>query len=501
MPTIQAKSSDSFVESIGFNSAGFTDGGSIQTVFAAIILDLGCRYYRTGIGAAPMTALTKGAAMRNGARFSTGTGNNVSDLAGYASAVNSTLAANPGSIIMMEGVNEPDNGFGGGGQTGVNLAIADQITWINAAAGSAAGNVPVGTPPLATPGGSGFGATCFLTAAQGGTANQSLLGHYNIITGHWYYSGNQPEDPSMFPNLYNRCVTPLQQGAGAPFPVWITEMGSESTIDGLNLSNWSGPGATFAGEAIYLPRFFMYAFANGIARSFKYQLGQLYDGPSHIDNLFGIVEEQLMNPQGNPAGYTAPAVPTSSSQAKPCYFTIKNLIQLTTDPAPAAGIDTFVPGSMTYTLSGATFAGPTGNGAAPTGFSNVYHTVLGKRNGNFIMCFWQYQTNTPPTTPGTFAPITVTINAPAFTQYQTATLSSTPTMNAFGSAQNLVGNNATVSVGDAITLVQFISNPITTVPSQVTVTSLQTTATTQNLSWTQATQNPSDYTVTVTEIT
>jgi hypothetical protein len=158
-----------------------------------------------------------------------------------------------------------------------------------------------------------------------------------------------------------------------------------------------------------------------------------------------------------------PAPPFTAADVKPVYFSIKNLIQLLADPPVAVGPDTFQPGKLDYSLSGATFSGPTGLPATTQNpNTNVYHTLFQKRNGSFVMCFWQYQTTNPTTVltqnpgPGPLSPTKqITINVKNVTKYQTASLSTNPTMNNWSASQSIQSGAVKVNVTDAVTLVQL----------------------------------------------
>lgn len=107
---------------------------------------------------------------------------------------------------------------------------------------------------------------------------------------------------------------------------------------------------TETAQGKYLPRLFLEYFNRGVVRTFAYEFIDQKIKPQDKEANFGILRND-----GSP---------------KPAFVTLKNLITLLKDPG-----DRFPLSSLNYTLNGNT--------------TNVHHTLLQKRNGNFYLILWQ----------------------------------------------------------------------------------------------------------------
>jgi hypothetical protein len=114
-------------------------------------------------------------------------------------------------------------------------------------------------------------------------------------------------------------------------------------------SNGNQPFISNLAMAKYIPRMFMEYFAEGVVRTYSFELVDMTSNPSNPE-WFGLV--------------------TANGTPKPCYNALRNLIGLLKDPG--SGIS---PGSLTYSLNGAP--------------SSIHHTLFQKRNGRFYLALWQ----------------------------------------------------------------------------------------------------------------
>lgn len=163
----------------------------------------------------------------------------------------------------------------------------------------------------------------------------------------------------------------------------------------------------------YIPRVFFDQFNAGIKRTYTYEL--LDDGGTPAWNNFGLI--------------------TSTFTPKPAYTALKGLIGALADPGPA-----FTPAPLTYQITGDT--------------NMVQHTLMGKRNGSYVIALW---IETPGWNTSTGGDITVpnqTITVATANKFSSASLSTLDENgNLTTAALPLSANSASISVSDKITLV------------------------------------------------
>ncbi len=114
-------------------------------------------------------------------------------------------------------------------------------------------------------------------------------------------------------------------------------------------SNGNQPYISNLAMAKYIPRMFMEYFAEGVVRTYSFELADMTSDPSNPE-WFGLV--------------------TSDGTAKPCYNALKNLIGVLQDPGSSIS-----PGALMYSLNGAP--------------ALIHHTLLQKRDGRFYLALWQ----------------------------------------------------------------------------------------------------------------
>lgn len=132
--------------------------------------------------------------------------------------------------------------------------------------------------------------------------------------------------------------------AGKTKPLWSTEAGYHNYIkDDLGISERAG--------ARYIPRVWLEQFNRGVKRVYLYEfINQRPDDEGDGQNNYG-----LLRSDGSP---------------KPSFTTLKNLISLLKDPGSSFPLK-----SLDYKLSGNT--------------TDVHQTLLQKRDGNFYLILWQ----------------------------------------------------------------------------------------------------------------
>jgi hypothetical protein len=146
-------------------------------------------------------------------------------------------------------------------------------------------------------------------------------------------------------------------------PMWATETGYHNAIH-AGAAGHRPASELAAGK--YMPRLLLELFNRNFGRTYLYELIDERSDPSRTkqDANFGLLR--------------------SDGSEKPAYRAVKGLLGLLSDPGPA-----FTPGSLDYTLTGAT--------------SHVHQTLLEKRNGTFMLALWlersSYDTGARPNAP------------------------------------------------------------------------------------------------------
>jgi hypothetical protein len=113
------------------------------------------------------------------------------------------------------------------------------------------------------------------------------------------------------------------------------------------------PGVTEAAAAKYIPRLFLENFNHGIVRTYLYELLDEKKDPSqtNLELHWGLIR--------------------SDGTEKPAFLAMQNLIQLLEDPSS----NPITLGTLQYGFSGST--------------DNIHHLLLQKRDGRFYLILWQ----------------------------------------------------------------------------------------------------------------
>jgi hypothetical protein len=175
---------------------------------------------------------------------------------------------------------------------------------------------------------------------------------------HAYQGGLQGDS-----GLVKTYIPNAKAWTGPDKPLWITEMGYHNYTKFLGDTEQQGVSERAA--AIYLPIAFLSGFSNNVLRTFSYELNDEVDDPqlthtcgpsqSGIDYCSGEGHYGLFSFEGKP---------------KPALTAVRNLIELLQEP----GGKDFQPGSLMLTVEGAP--------------RTVEYTLLQKSNGDFYLAIW-----------------------------------------------------------------------------------------------------------------
>ena len=198
----------------------------------------------------------------------------------------------------------------------------------------------------------GDAATSFVSVLAPSMAfpeNGSRMGSLqSVVDGgnmHSYAGGNQPDqdlDTKWIPN------TKKVSGDRA---IVATETGWHNAVNDPNASQ---KGVSEEVSSKYIPRLFLEYFNRGVTRTFLYELMD-ERAQSDMENNFGLIRAD-----GTP---------------KPTFYALKNLIGLLQDPQGSSAS-----GSLSYYLTGNT--------------KDVRHTLLKKNNGDLYLVMWLDVTST-----------------------------------------------------------------------------------------------------------
>lgn len=398
---IQALSSDALVDLIGVNTHfEYPVYNAVIPTLVPLLGNSGIRHIRCAAITVntPTNFISTLQTLRDtyGIKFNIG----IFPTEGTAAAQVTWIKNNIGvaNVMSVEGVNEP---------TDATSTYTWQQTMYNAVrADSTFNNVKVLGPSILS-----------TTVAQAAVnlGMSSFMDNANI---HNYLSDQNPDSTGGNDFASQLPLVNIQKSG---VPHYYTECGA-ATENPYNQADWGGNGIWMdeVTQGIHIVRYYLNMLTIGTtgapARAYIYEF---YDeaGLGLRESNFGIIETNFT--------------------PKLIYTTLKNLIALTTDPGVA-----FTPGKLNYTLSGS--------------LTNIKSTLLGKRNGNFIVAVWNTVNIFNPQTGAVLAlPATqsVNINVTGVTRFQTAIPNSTGT---YSSIQNVVNGVVTINAGSQVTLVQFL---------------------------------------------
>ena len=398
LPSERAAESDSFVDSIGVQThASYinTAYGNWNQVVAAL-KSLGVRHVRDGLPVSSTYVSNFQQLAAAGIRCTCGFALPNS----LTGAQISSFVQQVKSVEALEAPNECDasSNCGGGGTTGV--ANVDAFLPILDAASSLT-SLPVVGPSFE------------LQLGYASAGNIASRMNYNNL--HVYFGGRNPGstgwgevDPQG--NSYGSLAWWIDQGnLDAPgTPDMVTETGYMAF-----------PSATQAGtipesvEASYIPRTLLLTFAQGIKRTFIYEL----------------VDETTTT------GYGLLA---NDFSTKPAFTSLKNMISTLEDPGAA-----FTPGSLTYTVTGNT--------------NTMRHVLLEKRDGSYWLVLWLEQSSydSSNNVPIAVTPQNVTLSIGLGLKFGDLTQFDT-TGNATPSSFSTSGYTMPLTISDQVSIVQIV---------------------------------------------
>ena len=189
-------------------------------------------------------------------------------------------------------------------------------------------------------------------------------------------------------------------------PVMSTETGYGAVRDGSKTM------LNYRAQLRYMSRLFFEQFNHGVVRTYAYQF--LDNEGLGLFDRFGIVQHDLT--------------------PKPAYTAIKSIISVLSDPGPR-----FTPTPMAYQLSGET--------------SNIAHTLLQKRNGDYILAVWLEKSSWNPHGGGDISVPDQTVSLTAQGRFSRATLYTMDESGRFTTSSEQVSANTTsFRVSDKVSL-------------------------------------------------
>ncbi|MFI5240136.1 MAG: dockerin type I domain-containing protein [Candidatus Saccharimonadia bacterium] len=357
LTAITAKSSDSFVDSIGLNIHSAATGGGdqygSQSQWVPLLQQLGVRHVRDAWISTRVTQEKTLYASLKTDGIGVDIIVNPIPSSTTAQAIVSSISQNYPIPDAFEGLNEVDNN---GWTNWVSIAqTQQQALYAAVKADPNDSSVPV----------LGFTLT-------GGSASYAQVGDMSSYLDygnfHPYPGGRNPES-NIVANMN------LQNTISANKPLYATETGYHADLNSTtsrSMADWPVSDPTFA---TYYTRMLLNNFRLGIKRTYGYEfLDELPDsGLSIQEQEYGLVRDDW--------------------SLTPAYTTLENLISLLSDPGAS-----FTPAALTYSL--------TGTDAATTS------VLLQKRDGTFWLAVWEADNIWNGTTRQaiTTSPINLTLN-------------------------------------------------------------------------------------------
>jgi hypothetical protein len=260
--------------------------------------------------------------------------------------------------------------------------------------------------------------------ARSPTAVGDLSPYMDYGNWHPYPGGNCPGCGDVYGQTLETFL-PSYRAPSGPRAMIATETGYHNAV---NATAPSQPAVSEPAAGRYMPRLLLEQFNRGFVRSYIYELiDEGADSQTAMDKNFGLLR--------------------SNGSEKPAYRAVAGILGLLRDPGQP-----FVPGALTYSLSGQT--------------DHVQHTLLQKRNGSFFLALWQerssYDTGARANAPDDVAArgdstladqlVTLSVQTPiahatVFRLDDAGTLSSAPA--------SLSAGNLELAVSDRVTVVEL----------------------------------------------
>lgn len=341
-----ARTSDSFVDSIGVNTHTFFSDTVYHSRFSTVkqrLAELGVRHVREELMPDRSDQYERLRELAGiGIRSTLIMGDPDDGAGALRELVSIAKDELGGALAAVEGSNEYD----ARGGTGWAAALRDHQSRLYAAVKSdpALARLPVVGPSIVS----------HRKKDELGDIS-SVLDYGNV---HSYPDGYLPED-----NLSTHLGRAAANSAAKP--VMATETGYHTALA------WRGEHKPTSPEAAatYMPRLFLEYFRRGVARTFSYELLDKWDEPQERESNFGLLHNDL--------------------SPKPAFLALRNTIAILSDPGPA-----FAPGALDFAFGGDQ--------------RELRHLLLQKRDGTFYLALWRADSVWDPVsrTPPAAAPTT-----------------------------------------------------------------------------------------------
>lgn len=347
--SVEARSADSFIESMGINTHTYYSDSVYYSRFSTIeqrLQELGIHHIRENLVTdRPDQVERLNQLAADGVRSTLILGSPEEPSGALDELVLIVGNELNGSVDAVEGPNEFD--LQGGSNWMSELAPYQAKLYTAIKSDPATSSLPVIGPSLGN-------------TNSDGSDISSDLDYGNI---HSYPNGEPPEG-----NI-SRMLTMAAAMSGG-HQVVATETGYHTA---LNYQGDHQPVSETA-QAVYMPRLYLDYFARGIGRTFAYELADREPDPSdsEAEYNFGLLHNDLT--------------------PKPAFTAVRNLTSILSDPGPS-----FTPGSLDYQVQG-----------NQAGLDQV---LLQKRDGSYYLALWRSESvwNTRSRTPeqATSAPVQI----------------------------------------------------------------------------------------------
>ena len=404
LATLQAKSADSFVDSVGLN-VHFSFSGPYLTYESQMLRalqSLGVRHLRDQMA---WQGTSSGSPFYTVHKTLASYGIKTDYILTSIDYPMSQVTAYPSLVNDMEAI-EPTNEYDASGASNwANAIRSQQETLANTVHGSSAfARVILLAPSMAQP----------LNASQIG----DISGHADAGNLHAYFGGWNPGNSGT--NGANNAGYFLKLSAlYMPHkPAWVTETGYWSA----RVPYYGGAGVGESVMATYTPRELFAFWLAGVPRTYVYELID-----SNTTDLFGLF--------------------SSNGTAKPAYYALKGLLNLLSDPG-----STFAPGKLTYCVTGAD--------------TQVKQILFQKRDGSFYIALWVEAPSLNATNEADIIVPTQTLQVILGKAVQSATQYSWQTSGQVSTSSLMPGASFPVAVGPQLTILQLVPTHATTPPSR-----------------------------------
>lgn len=335
--TEQARTADSFVDSIGVNTHTYYTDSVYHQRFDEVeqrLAELGVRHIRENL---VPDRPDQYQGLRELAGIGIGSDLILGDPEGGASALDELTSIVRtelgGAVDAVEGPNELD-------MSGDPNWVSDLRDYQQRLYGAIKGDPALASLPVIGPS---------IVQRQNQEALGDISGQLDFGNIHSYPNGESPEL-----NLGSQLERAAHNSGSKP--VMATETGYHNALASDSEHNPTSEAAA----ATYIPRMFLEYFRKGVARTYSYELVDRKPDPSDSDleAHFGLLRNDLSE--------------------KPAFTALRNTISIVADPGPD-----FAPEALDYTLGGDR--------------GDLHQVLLQKRDGSFYLALWRSRSVWNPT--------------------------------------------------------------------------------------------------------